>query len=155
MQLTLDLITAFHRCLHRCLHRACGLPSLRPSMSDIQSWRDFLREMEPLEDEEAGGPLTERDIIEVVGEMARQNQKGQTGWSLRPVKILRDPEAFRDLVLLARKRRSARPRPPATRIEEQRHGTTRRLVEVPNETEAITPGEALAALHAAMGRPQT
>lgn len=139
MTITPDLIASFHK----ALHVGCGLPALRPSMSDISAWRDFLREMEPLEDEEAGGPLDHRDIAEVCAEMKRQRDKGEAAWSLRPVKILRDPEMFRDLVLMARKRRRARPRPPVTRIEEQRHNNASRQVEVAvsKEPERLT-GEA-------------
>lgn len=133
---------------HKALHRACGLPQLAPSTGDKSTWWAFLREMAPLDDPHAGGPLTVQDITDVVTEMDRQRRNGTAAWSLRPSKILRDPELFRDLVLQARKRRTARPRPSATRIVDQIAPTGhRRQVEVPNQAEPATTAELLAALH--------
>lgn len=117
------------RGMHRALHVACGLPALAPSPNDLRTWWEFLREMAPLDDPAAGGPLTVADIQSVVGEMKRQNKAGQAQWSLRPSKMLRDPEAFRDLVLISRAARRRRPPVPATEWVEQRVGDVRRTVE--------------------------
>ena len=135
------------RGFHRALHVACGLPALSPSPGDQHAWWDFLREMAPLDEPEAGGPLTVADIQDVVGEMKRANKAGQAQWSLRPSKILRDPEAFRDLVLIARKRRMARPLRPGTQIVEQHTAGSRRQVEVPIRTEPTPIAELLDILH--------
>lgn len=140
MKTTPDTVRGFHR----ALHVACGLPALSPSPGDQHAWWDFLREMEPLDDPEAGGPLTVADIQDVLGEMKRQNKAGQAHWSLRPSKILREPEAFRDLVLMARKRRRQRPTPAPTRTAEQvLPDGTRRQVEVSVNSEALSITEAL------------
>lgn len=102
MKVTSDIVTVFHK----ALHRACGLPALRPSMSDERSWWDFLIELAPIE--EAGGPLTMEDIDGAVRLMKRQNADGKSNWSLRPSRILNDAPAFRDMVLMARAERQAR-----------------------------------------------
>jgi hypothetical protein len=78
-------------------------------MADMNAWRDFLFVMQPLDDS-AGGAFTRADLFAAVGLMRQQNRSGQARWSLRFSKILREPEAFRDLVLIARKK--LRPRPP-------------------------------------------
>lgn len=122
------------RGLHRALHVACGLPALSPSMGDTHAWWDFLRELAPLADSpDAGGPVTVADIQAAVGEMKRQNKANEARWSLRPGKILREPEAFRDLILIVRSRRRAdsRPRRPEFVEVERRDGDIRRRVEVP------------------------
>jgi hypothetical protein len=141
-------LSALVRGFHRALHVACGLPALSPSPGDQHAWWDFLREMSPLDDPEAGGPLTAVDIQDVLGEMKRANKAGQAQWSLRPSKILRDPEAFRDLVLIARKKRNARPIQPATRLVEQHTAGFRRQVEVPNESKPASTADLLNILHA-------
>ncbi len=94
------------RGLHRTLHIACGMPALSPTLNDITRWRDFLAEMLPLA-EDPGGPISPHDIQSVIGEMRRQNKNGDARWSLRPGKILSEPEAFRDLILITRARRRA------------------------------------------------
>ena len=145
MKVTPEIIRGFHR----ALNVACGLAPISPSMGDQRVWWDFLAEMEPLEEPEIGGPLTIQDIQDVIGEMKRQNKSQQANWSLRPAKILRNPEDFRDMVLMARKRRQQRPRPPATQIIEQvTPGGSRRQVEVPVESEALSVTEALDILRA-------
>ncbi len=114
MKVTSDIVTVFHK----ALHRACGLPALRPSMSDERSWWDFLIELAPIE--EAGGPLTMEDIDGAVRLMKRQNADGKSNWSLRPSRILNDAPAFRDMVLMARTERQARvdrKRPTSVRPE--------------------------------------
>lgn len=135
--------------LHKALHLACGVAALSPSMSDQSAWWAFLREMQPLDNPEAGGPLTAADITAVVSEMQRQNKAQQANWSLRPSKILRNPEDFRDMILMARKRRAARPRPPATQLVEQEVAGFRRIVEVDVHTEPTTAAEAIAILRKA------
>ena len=147
MQITEDIVRDFHK----ALHRACGLPQLAPTTTDKATWWAFLREMEPLDDPHAGGPLTLQDIADVVGEMDRQKRAGLAAWSLRPSKILADPEMFRDLVLQARKKRQARPRPAPTKIIDQLSPTGhRRQVEVPSQREATTPAELLSTLRESM-----
>jgi hypothetical protein len=143
MTATPELIRGFHR----ALYVACGIAALNPSMGDQRIWWDFLSEMAPLDDPEAGGPLTVVDIQDVCGEMKRQNKASQAQWSMRPSKILRDPEAFRDLVLMARKRRQARPARPTSAITDQQVGTARRQVEIPVEHDPVPVGELLATLH--------
>jgi hypothetical protein len=99
-----DYIVAFHRALLVALQ----VDFFRPGMLEMNNWRDFLEVMKPLEDS-AGGPFTAQDIAPAVQLMRAQNRSGGN-WSLRYAKIMRDPEAFRDLVLIARKQR--RPREP-------------------------------------------
>jgi hypothetical protein len=135
------------RGFHRALHVACGLPPLSPSMGDERIWADFMFEMRPLEDPEIGGQLTVQDIQDVIGEMRRQNKAGQANWGLRPSKILRQPEDFRDMVLMARKRRQARPFRPASEIIEQRVGSIRRQVESAIPHEPVPVSELLDTLH--------
>ncbi len=138
MSFTEQQITGFHR----ALNIACGLMALRPTQTDLRAWWDFLREMEPLDDPEAGGPFNVGDIQDVIGEMRRQNKAQQANWSLRPQKILRDPESFRDLILIARsRRRASRPRLHDVR-QEQIVGLTTRLIEVHHEEPATTAAEA-------------
>jgi len=146
MIVTAEIIKA----LHSALYLACGLPALEPSMGDTYAWRDFLREMEPLDDPHAGGPLTPQDITATVEEMRRANKSGQAQWSLRPGKILRAPEAFRDLVLIARKKRQARPMRPQSQLVEQVYGGVHRQVEVPTEDGIHNIGEAFAKLRDAL-----
>ena len=105
---TENQITAFHR----ALHEACGLPAIRPSVSDQRVWWDFLQELAPLADDESG-PFTETDILPVIRRMQWECREGKASWSLRPSHILRNPETFRDLVLMTRQqRRSKRPTTP-------------------------------------------
>jgi hypothetical protein len=123
------------RSFHKALYTACGMPALSPSMNDVMRWRDFLAELAPLaEDPEAGGPVSVADIQAVVAEMRRMNRERQAMWSLRPSKILSEPEAFRDLILITRsKRRANRPRQPSTVETTQQVGNITRQVELPAE----------------------
>lgn len=84
--------------------------------------------------------------------MKRANKAGQAQWSLRPSNILREPEAFRDLVLISRKRRQARPIRPTTQIIEQQVGDSRRQVEVPQSVDPISTAALLATLRQARNR---
>jgi hypothetical protein len=146
MKITPEIVRGFHR----ALNVACGLAPISPSMGDQRVWWDFLAEMEPLEEPEIGGPLTIQDIQDVIGEMRRQNKSQQANWSLRPAKILRNPEDFRDMVLMARKRRQQRPRPASTAIVERRDGDIRRQVESNVQSEPVPVAEALEMLRAHM-----
>ena len=92
---------------HKALHSACNLPALRPSMGDERIWWDFLLEMAPLSEHESG-PFSVADIEGAVREMRREKNDGKAGWSLRPSAILRNPEGFRDMVLLFRTNRRLR-----------------------------------------------
>jgi len=139
MTITPELIRGFHR----ALYVACGLGAMNPNRGDERVWWDFLSEMTPLEEPELGGRLTVDDIQGVIGEMKRQNKAGQAQWALRPAKILRSPEDFRDMVLMDRKRRNARPIRPATVIQEQQVGDARRQVEVAVENAPVPVGELL------------
>lgn len=99
--------------LHRALLAALRVDYFPPTMGDLNAWHDFLFVMQSLEDS-AGGRLTTRDIHAAVALMREQNRAGEAKWALRFSKILRDPEAFRDLVLGTR--RVKRPRPPVSTI---------------------------------------
>ena len=100
MHFSQDQISGFHR----ALNEACNLPALRMSMSDERAWWDFLREMEPLVDHPMGAFNT-TDIVQVIRRMQWECREGKASWSLRPSHILRNPETFRDLVLITRQRR--------------------------------------------------
>lgn len=108
-----ELVAEFHK----ALHSACGLPALRPSMGDERIWWDFLREMAPLSEDESG-PLSSTDIDGAVRIMRREKNDGKAGWALRPSTILRNPETFRDMVLLFRTSRRER------RLKERRAAIT-------------------------------
>lgn len=117
MKVTSEQVASFHK----ALHLACNLPALRPSMSDERAWWDFMQEMEPLADD-PDGELRVGDISAVVRRMIWEVREGKASWSLRPSHILRNPETFRDLVLITRrdfrnKRRHTlpvkRPQPPS------------------------------------------
>ena len=95
--------------LHSSLLAALGVDYFPPGMADMNAWRDFLFVMQPLADS-AGGAMTKADLPRAVDLMRQQNKSGDARWSLRFSKIMREPEAFRDLVLIARKKQ--RPRPP-------------------------------------------
>jgi hypothetical protein len=95
--------------LHRALLAALRVDYFRPGMGDLNAWHDFLFVLQSLDDS-AGGKITARDVHGAVNLMREENRDGKAKWSLRFAKILRDPEAFRDLVLLTRK--AKRPRPP-------------------------------------------
>ncbi|MDQ2659721.1 MAG: hypothetical protein M3Y03_04800 [Verrucomicrobiota bacterium] len=95
--------------LHRVLLRALGLDHFPPGMVEMNAWRDFLFVMKPLAESE-GGAFTADDLKAAVALMRKQNKARESNWSLRFSKIMRDPESFRDCVLIARK--EARPRPP-------------------------------------------
>ena len=146
MTTTPEIVRGFHR----ALHVACGLAPLSPSANDNRVWWEFLLEMSALEEPEIGGPLTVQDIQDVVGEMRRQNKAQQANWSIRPSKILRNPEDFRDMVLMARKRHQARPFRPTTDLVERQDGDIRRQVETKVEHEPIPVAEALEMLRAHM-----
>ena len=90
---------------HHALHEACNLPALRMSMSDERAWWDFLREMEPLVDHPMGAFST-TDVVQVIRHMQWECREGKASWSLRPSHILRNPETFRDLVLITRQKRT-------------------------------------------------
>jgi hypothetical protein len=92
---------------HRALLVALNLDHFPAGMSDVNSWGDFLAVMKPLA-ESVGGPFAVRDIHAAVRLMRQQNKSGEARWSLRYSKILREPEAFRDLVLMARKEKRPR-----------------------------------------------
>jgi hypothetical protein len=95
--------------LHKALLAALRVDYFTPGMGDVNAWRDFLFVLDTIKDS-AGGPLTARDIHAAIGLMREQNRDKRAGWSLRFGKIMREPEAFRDLVLEAR--RIKRPRKP-------------------------------------------
>ncbi|MCA1659610.1 MAG: hypothetical protein LC642_03575 [Verrucomicrobiaceae bacterium] len=99
-----DFIVAFHRALLAALQ----VDFFRPGLLEMNNWRDFLEVMKPLEDS-VGGPFTAQDIAAAIQLMRAQNRSGGN-WSLRYAKIMQNPEAFRDLVLIARKK--IRPREP-------------------------------------------
>jgi hypothetical protein len=87
---------------HRTLLSAIGVDYFPPGLGDVNLWESFLFVMKLLADS-AGGAFTEKDIVGAVRLMREQNRNGTAKWSLRFAKIMNDPEAFRDLVLLARK----------------------------------------------------
>lgn len=93
-----DYIVAFHRALLAAL-RVDFFP---PGLLEMNAWRDFLSVMSPLE-ETPGGAFHARDIAAAVTLMRAQNKSGASNWALRFSKIMQTPEAFRDLVLIARK----------------------------------------------------
>ena len=101
MTFSADQIISFHR----ALHEACGLPALRMSMNDERAWWDFLREMEPLVDHPMG-TFSTTDIVQVISRMQWECREGKASWALRPSHILRNPETFRDLVLITRQKRT-------------------------------------------------
>lgn len=96
---------------HRELLRALRVEFFRPGLQEMNGWRDFLAVMAPLKETNAG-EFTKRDLVAAVELMREQNKQRGGNWSLRFSKIMRDPETFRDLVLEARTKRRARPRPP-------------------------------------------
>jgi hypothetical protein len=93
--------------LHRALLAALRVDYFPPGMMEMNNWRDFLFVMEPLKDS-TGGAFTAKDIAPAVALMRQQNKTQSSNWSLRFAKIMRDPESFRDLVLISRK--AVRPR---------------------------------------------
>jgi len=101
--ITKETVASFHK----ALHSACNLPALRPSMGDERMWWEFLQEMAPLSEHDSG-PFSVEDIEGAVREMRREKNDGKAGWSLRPSAILRNPEGFRDMVLLFRSNRRLR-----------------------------------------------
>lgn len=128
--ITKELIAEFHK----VLHTACGLPALRPSVGDERAWWDFLHEMAPLEEDESG-PLSSVDIEGAIREMRREKNDGKAGWALRPSTILRNPETFRDMVLLFRTSRRER------RLKERRATITRETRPAAPSEPSITPEE--------------
>lgn len=101
MKISPDQVALFHK----ALHDACGLPALRVTMSDERAWWDFLREMEPFIDHPMG-EFSKDDIFAVIRHMQKECRDGKASWSLRPTHILRNPETFRDLVLITRQKRT-------------------------------------------------
>lgn len=95
--------------LHRTLLAALQVDYFPPGMAEMNNWRDFLFVMQPLAESE-GGAFTKADLAPVIRIMREDNKRGSSNWSLRFSKIMREPESFRDLVLIARKK--LRPRPP-------------------------------------------
>lgn len=95
--------------LHRALLAALQVDYFPPGLGDVNAWQSFLFVLKPLEDS-AGGPFTAADIPGAVRLMREQNRQGAAKWSLRFGKIMNEPEAFRDLVLTAR--RTVLPRLP-------------------------------------------
>jgi hypothetical protein len=94
--------------LHRTLLAALNVDYFPPGMAEMNNWRDFLFVMQPLSESE-GGAFTKADLAPVIRMMREDNKRGSSNWSLRFSKIMREPESFRDLVLIARKK--LRPRP--------------------------------------------
>lgn len=114
---------------HRTLHRLCRVDELSPTINDLRAWHDFLQEMKPLDDTD-GGPFVLSDLTAVLSEMRRQNEKGLAKWAFRPSSILRDPEKFRDLVLMSRSflrvaRRAAARQQPRPAVQHLANGTNR------------------------------
>jgi hypothetical protein len=105
--MTYSLVPDYIVDLHRALLEALRVDFFRPGMCEMNNWRDFLSVMKPLDDS-AGGPFTSRDLAAAVNLMRSQNCGG-ANWSLRFAKIMQTPEAFRDLVLIARKEKRERP----------------------------------------------
>lgn len=95
--------------LHQTLLRALGVDYFPPGMSEMNAWRDFLFVMQPLTLSE-GGAFTKADLASAIRLMREDNKRGSSNWSLRFSKIMREPESFRDIVLIARK--GLRKRPP-------------------------------------------
>lgn len=95
--------------MHRTLLAALNVDYFPPGMREMNDWRDWLSVMAPLKDS-TGGAFTKDDLTAAVRLMRDQNRSKEANWSLRFSKIMREPESFRDLVLMARKK--LRPRPP-------------------------------------------
>ena len=112
MKFTPAQIAAFHQ----ALHEACNLPALRMSMSDERAWWDFLREMEPLVDHPMGAFAT-TDVVQVIRHMQWECREGKASWALRPTHILRNPETFRDLVLITRQKRCGKVKSERAKVE--------------------------------------
>lgn len=94
--------------LHCALLEALRVDYFKPGMVEMNNWRDFLSVMKPLDDS-AGGAFTKADLSAAVNLMRSQNRENSANWSLRFAKIMQTPEAFRDLVLIARKEKRERP----------------------------------------------
>lgn len=105
--MTYSLVPAYIVDFHRALLEALRVDYFPPGMGEMNNWRDFLYVMKPLEDSE-GGPFVKADLSAAVQLMRSQNRSG-ANWSLRFAKIMATPEAFRDLVLIARKEKRERP----------------------------------------------
>jgi hypothetical protein len=105
--MTYSLVPQYIVDFHRALLEALHVDYFAPGMGEMNNWRDFLFVMKPLDDS-AGGPFTKADLAAAVALMRSQNRNG-SNWSLRFSKIMATPEAFRDLVLIARKWKRQRP----------------------------------------------
>jgi len=105
--MTYSLVPDYIVDFHRALLEALRVDFFRPGMGEMNNWRDFLSVMKPLDDS-VGGPFTKADLVAAVQLMRSQNRDG-ANWSLRFSKIMATPEAFRDLVLIARKTKRERP----------------------------------------------
>jgi hypothetical protein len=141
---------------HRALHRLCRMPELAPTINDQRAWHDFLLEMKPLEDTD-GGPFVLADLTAVLSEMRRQNEKGLAKWGFRPSQILRDPEKFRDLVLMARSSlrvagRAAARQQSRPAVQHLPNGTNRITDDPEPQTEAVEAGPQAAATFAELRR---
>jgi hypothetical protein len=66
--------------------------------------------------------------------MRREKNDGKAGWALRPSTILRNPETFRDMVLIFRSKRRER------RLKERRATITAPSPAVPEEL-SVSPEE--------------
>jgi hypothetical protein len=128
--ITKELVASFHK----ALHIACGLPALPPSMGDERAWWEFLQEMAPLSEDESG-PFSIADIEGAIREMRRERNDGKAGWALRPSTILRNPESFRDMVLLFRTNRRER------RLKERRATITGKPVSDTPAEPSVSPEE--------------
>lgn len=94
--------------LHRVMLYALRLPFFSPAASDLIAWESFVSVLDSL-GETPAGPLTPRDVRNVIDGMRRSNARGDSKWSLRLTNILRNPESFRDLVLESRRIKRERP----------------------------------------------
>jgi hypothetical protein len=104
--MTYSLVPTYIVDFHRALLEALRVDFFQPGMLEMNNWRDFLEVMKSLDDS-AGGPFTKADLAAAVALMRSQNKSG-ANWSLRFAKIMQTPEAFRDLVLIARKEKRER-----------------------------------------------
>lgn len=100
--------------LHRTLLAALNVDYFPPGMREMNDWRDWLSVMAPLKDS-TGGAFTKEDLTAAVRLMREQNRSKEANWSLRFSKIMREPESFRDIVLMARK--AVRKRPPVEQTQ--------------------------------------
>jgi hypothetical protein len=122
--------------MHRTLLAALNVDYFPPGMREMNDWRDWLSVMAPLKDS-TGGAFTKDDLTAAVRLMRDQNRSKEANWSLRFSKIMREPESFRDIVLLARKQK--RPRAPI----EQRQRTDATGANIAVDHDPATEREAI------------